>query len=237
MDINGTYILNPAYYLRNDVKRCLIGAYDEARFPDLEFDSNITCHIHPANAQMLSFFDGKRTLAECITDIAGYFDLEQEQIKDILSNYIENPQRIFWPYKNQLIILPKNVLVDGGKYLRREYYNVDDFICGDDIDLSYGRQYKPLSAIFELTMTCYTDCIYCYADRKNPCAKKALSVEQIKKIIRDAKSIQLPELDINGGEVLMHPHFKEIALELVANGYFPLISTKAPISEEMMVFH
>ena len=95
MDINGTYILNPAYYLRNDVKRCLIGAYDEARFPDLEFDSNITCHIHPANAQMLSFFDGKRTLAECITDIAGYFDLEQEQIKDILSNYIENPQRIF----------------------------------------------------------------------------------------------------------------------------------------------
>lgn len=30
----------------------------------------------------------------------------------------------------------------------------------------------------------------------------------------------------------MHPHFKEIALELVANGYFPLISTKAPISEE-----
>ena len=133
MDINGTYILNPAYYLRNDVKRCLIGAYDEARFPDLEFDSNITCHIHPANAQMLSFFDGKRTLAECITDIAGYFDLEQEQIKDILSNYIENPQRIFWPYKNQLIILPKNVLVDGGKYLRREYYNVDDFICGDDI--------------------------------------------------------------------------------------------------------
>ena len=69
MDINGTYILNPAYYLRNDVKRCLIGAYDEARFPDLEFDSNITCHIHPANAQMLSFFDGKRTLAECITDI------------------------------------------------------------------------------------------------------------------------------------------------------------------------
>jgi len=236
MDINGTYILNPAYYLRNDVKRCLIGAYDEARFPDLEFDSNITCHIHPANAQMLSFFDGKRTLAECITDIAGYFNLEQEQIKDILSNYIENPQRIFWPYKNQLIILPKNVLVDGGKYLRREYYNVDDFICGDDIDLSYGRQYKPLSAIFELTMTCYTDCIYCYADRKNPCAKKALSVEQIKKIIRDAKSIQLPELDINGGEVLMHPHFKEIALELVANGYFPLISTKAPISEEMMVF-
>lgn len=34
----------------------------------------------------------------------------------------------------------------------------------------------------------------------------------------------------------MHPYFKEIALELVANGYFPLISTKAPISEEMMVF-
>ena len=87
MDINGTYILNPAYYLRNDVKRCLIGAYDEARFPDLEFDSNITCHIHPANAQMLSFFDGKRTLAECITDIAGYFDLEQEQIKDIPNCY------------------------------------------------------------------------------------------------------------------------------------------------------
>ena len=38
MDINGTYILNPAYYLRNDVKRCLIGAYDEARLPDLELD-------------------------------------------------------------------------------------------------------------------------------------------------------------------------------------------------------
>lgn len=236
MDINRTYILNPAYYLRNDIKRCLIGAYDEVRFPNLEFENNVTCHIHPVNAQMLSFFDGKKTLAECITDIAGYFDLEQEQIKKILVNYIENPQRLFLPYKNQLIILPKNVLVDGSKYSRDEYYNVNDFYCEGDIDLSYGRQYKPLSAIFELTMTCYTDCVYCYADRKNPCAKKALSVEQIKKIIRDAKSIQLPELDINGGEVLMHPDFKEIALELVANGYYPLISTKAPISEEMMIF-
>lgn len=236
MNLNGIYILNPAYYLRNDIKRCLIATYDEVWLTDIEFDDNITCHIHPANAQMLSFFDGKRTLAECIEDIALYFDLEQDVIKSILKSYIENPHKIYIPYKKQYIILPKNVLVNSEKCSRQEYYHANDFICSDDIDLSYGRQYKPLSAIFELTMNCYTNCIYCYADRKNPFAKNMLSIEQIKKIIRDAKSIQLPELDVNGGEVLMHPHFKEIALELTANGYYPLLSTKTPIPKETLDF-
>lgn len=236
MNIHEIYILNPAYYLRNDIKRCLIASYDEVMLHNIEFDNNITCHIHPANAQMLSFFDGKRDLARCIEDIADYFDLERNTVTNILNSYIENPNKIYIPYKDQCIVLPKNVLVNIEKCSRQEYYHVDDFICTNDIDLSYGRQYKPLSAIFELTMNCYTDCIYCYADRKNPLAKNMLTIEQIKKIIRDAKAIKLPELDINGGEVLMHPHFKEIAMELTANGYYPLLSTKAPISEETLNF-
>ena len=55
LDKEKYYILNPAYFLRNDMHRAIIGAFD---FPDIEdelYEKNALHIIHPFTASMLSF--------------------------------------------------------------------------------------------------------------------------------------------------------------------------------------
>lgn len=53
-------------------------------------------------------------------------------------------------------------------------------------------------------------------------------------IIRQAKQTGVVNFDISGGEVLLHPHYKEIISELLANGYTPFISTKVPVKKDKL---
>lgn len=101
--------------------------------------------------------------------------------------------------------------------------------------MSYGRLNRPISCIFELTMNCFTDCVYCYADRKG-FGDKLLSLPQIREILKDLYNSKIVDIVLNGGEVLMHPDIKEILLECTKYGYFPFISTKMPVSGEILKF-
>lgn len=236
MNKNNIYILNPAYFLRNDVHRALIGTFDDCDIEPEKYDYNILFFIHPINAQMLSFFDGVRTLSQCISDISEYFDISEDEICVIISNYIENKDKLYINYNNEDIIFPRNVLVEKGNYIRKEFYNPEQFIVNDDIDLTSTRLYKPIRAIFELTLNCYTDCVYCYADRKQQDKNHYLPIEKIISIIREAKSLDFIAIEVNGGEVLIHPFWSEIFNELSDNGYRPLISTKLPLDKKSLEY-
>lgn len=83
----------------------------------------------------------------------------------------------------------------------------------------------------ELTMKCYVDCQYCYAKRSLR-DQTVLTKEELISFIQEAKQAGVLALDINGGEVLMHPDIFEILQTLLANGYSPLISTKMPIGDD-----
>jgi len=102
--------------------------------------------------------------------------------------------------------------------------------------LTSTRLYKPIRAVFELTLNCYTDCIYCYADRKQQNENNYLPLKKIISIIREAKSLGFTSIEVNGGEVLIHPHWKEIFKELSDNGYRPLISTKLPLDKKALEY-
>jgi radical SAM protein with 4Fe4S-binding SPASM domain len=185
---------------------------------------------------MLSFFNGVKTLSQCISEIAKYFDISEDEICDIISNYIENKEKLYINYNDEDIIFPKNVLIEKGNYVRKEFYSLEQFIVNEDIDLTSTRLYKPIRAIFELTLNCYTDCIYCYADRKQQNKNNYLPLEKIISIIREAKSLGFTAIEVNGGEVLIHPRWKEIFKELSDNGYRPLISTKLPLDKEALEY-
>ena len=101
MNRDKIYILNPAYFLRNDVRRALIGTFDDCDIELEKYDYNILFFIHPINAQMLSFFDGMKTLSQCISEISEYFDISEDEISDIISNYIENKEKLYINYKNE----------------------------------------------------------------------------------------------------------------------------------------
>lgn len=131
---------------------------------------------------------------------------------------------------------PVNILIPKKELERKEYYKPDDFVITEPLDLSFYRFYRPLRVALELTMKCYTDCIYCYADRSHINHENLLSADRLKEIIRECRSAGVVDIDVNGGEVLMHPQYKDIFKELADNNFHPLISTKKPLDEDTLSF-
>lgn len=94
MNLSEKYILRPAYCLRNDERRAILTTFDDrvfsAEIRKIPYNDSDTHIIHPFNAQLLAFFDGKRTIEQCINDIANYFKLDIDTVSKIIESYIEN---------------------------------------------------------------------------------------------------------------------------------------------------
>lgn len=230
------YILNPAYFLKNDIKRAVIGDHGGIQDSSEVYTEDVNSVLHPKIAQMLSFFDGERTLQECLDAIAAYFGVTPDDIAPIIEKYISNPKAFTIPYGKHRIHVPQNVLIEKKDHKKFNRYTPEQFEVDGEVDLSHDRYNKPIQCTLELLFKCYTDCTYCYADRSRRNSGDVMSLDQILHIIREAKSIGIVNFDTNGGEVLMHKHYKEIFRELAANGYFPLISTKMPVKRDVLEF-
>lgn len=225
-------ILNPAYYLRNDVYRCVIGSFEFVDFmEDGEYDPHSINLIHPIVAQFLSFFsNNEASYEQTLLNISKYFHLSIEEIEDIIRPMIENDTPLTKEIQGNKTFLPRKLLVTMPKVMRKETYKPQDFVINGDLDLKTNRLYIPLHAVLELTMQCHTDCVYCYADRrlkKNVFLATNIAVD----FIKNAKALGFTDIEINGGEVLLHPGIKKILETLVECGYNSLISTKMPIDE------
>ncbi len=235
MNKNEYYILNPAYFLRNDVRRAVIGTFD---FPDIEehlYEKNALHIIHPITASMLSFFDGKNTLHKCISLISEYFCISVTDTEKIIERYIYNSEPLYIQYNDDYIILPINTLIKKQHYERSESYTASEFEIKEEVNLKSMRLYKPVKIIIEMNFTCYTECKYCYADRKNPKAIKALDSDKLEDLIYQCRKMNIPSIEINGGEVLLHPQIEKILTTMSQCGYHPFISTKIPLSEDKLV--
>ena len=232
--MNKRIILNPAYYLRNDIRRAIIGTFE---FPNIDshlYDAHILYRIHPVIAQLLSFFCHPVTITQAVARIHKYFGLESQETLSILAPMINNETSIQHDYDGVILALPKNVLIDYDKVVlrpEREQYLIQDFVTYEPLDLSTIRLYKPVHMIIELTMKCYTDCVYCYADRSD---KIAMQKQLALKIIDEAYRLKFTNIELNGGEVLSHPGIWEILNKLSSYGYYPLISTKMPLGDEQL---
>lgn len=227
------YILNPAYSLKMDGNRATLFSKDYYDMTDFQ---ECNCFIHPFNAQLLTFFNGSDGLGEIELKVSEYFGISINNIKEILPKYIENKKPFTISYKNNWMYFPRNLIIDKNRTPNIAYstYDIEDFPYIDEPDLDTVRTTYPLTANLLLTMKCYTDCIYCYANRKMK-LESLMSLPQIISIIREAKKIGMDRIDINGGEVLLHPHYKEILTELITNGFMPFVSTKVPISKDIIL--
>lgn len=226
------YIVNPGYVLVPDGSRALLVSLDDIDH-SVEYNDNCTNCIHPFNAQLLAFFNGTDTLDAILVKASEYFGLEIDEIANILAGYIENEKPFSIPYKENSMYFPINVLVDKTK-IKDTYrtYRVEDFVSNGEVDLTSQRTSFPLGLNLELTMKCHTDCVYCYANRKMHTPEMPL--ETVLSIIRQAKKTGVLNFDVNGGEVLLHPYYKEIISELLVNGYSPTISTKVPVKRDKL---
>lgn len=139
IDKNKIYILNPAYFLRNDVHRAVIGTFDFPDMPNGMYEKNALHIIHPITATMLSFFDGTRTLGQCVQEISIYFGIKSEETEAFISRYINNNEPLCIKYGEDYIVLPIYTIIESGVYVRPELYRVGDFNIDGEVDLKSQR--------------------------------------------------------------------------------------------------
>jgi len=223
------YVINPEYFLKNDGNKIIFCNRGSMEVSTVESESFFT-YIHPYNAQLLSFFNGKNTLGQAITKAAAHFELPYRDIANSVAELIENKKAKSIQYKWHWMYFPKNVLVNINNVNHYYTYELAEFLKYDDLKFDDYRLNSPLTANLLLTMKCYTNCVYCYANRGFK--YKPMTKEQIMSIIHQAKDIGIMSLDVNGGEVLLHPDCMEIFKEMVSCGFHPLISTKVPVERD-----
>lgn len=223
-----TYILNPHYRMKQDGNRAILGSIENHSEGD--YDENWFSFIHPLQAQMLSFFSEPLPFGNVLKSCASFLKLDISTTKRVLMPFLENEKPFTLRQKNGYHThFPRKVLIKWDGNVIPPKYSVNDFQIDGTPDFDSYRLCSPIHINMELTMNCYVDCLYCYANRQLR-DKSVLTKEEIINFIYTAKEEEVFTLDINGGEVLMHPHIMEILRVMKKCGYTPLISTKMPIN-------
>lgn len=232
MQNNEIYILNPDYSLKNDKNRAIItNKYNDPTY------SNFLGFVHPVYAILLSLFDGQKTLNEVMDAVSILLKKESSEVSNIIAPLLENDEPLFFNFDNTQFSFPKKTLVKKNNGRPREIfeklYPQEFFIPKDDLDLRSWRLYYPLDALFMVNTRCVTDCIYCYADRRNKMDCR-IPIERLKEIIREAKRLKMRSFDLTGGEIFLFEYWEELLKELAANDFKPYVSTKYPISPDII---
>lgn len=225
--------LNPSYILRQDGNRVILCGDESTEYKSEDWFS----FIHPYYGMLLSFFTNNLTAEEKIINCAKYFNRPKEYISEIIAPLIDNNlRRTLYNKKGTTLYFPKNTLISSSKPINRSnIYTASDFKYLGVPDLNSNRLAYPLNINLELTMKCYTNCIYCYANRDLP-SYSNLSTSRIIELIHEAQENKVKNFDINGGEVMLHPDIKLILKELTHCGFKPLVSTKIPLSQSKLDF-
>lgn len=221
------YILNPIYDIKRDRNRPVL-FYRDANSKN----ENFIGIIHPVYAIIFSFFDGSNRLADVIETASSVLRIELSVMRNLISKMIGNDDVLHFDYDGSHFVLPKDVLVERTPEHTVSKYNPRDFfIPKNELDVSKWRLNSPLDAVFMINTLCYTDCIYCYADRSKRIDCK-IPFERLKELIAEAKNLGMRSIDFTGGELFKYRHWQQLLAELVNNGFNPYLSTKCPLDRE-----
>lgn len=223
--------LNPEYVLKNDFGRVLIMTKDPLRTLEPVIEST----IHPIHAMILSFFTGKTSFSDAVNEASIFLQTDKDIISSFCTKILENTQNIGVKIDSEnILIFPRKTLVSSNSPISRTIYDYKKFNY-NSLRIKTDRHYTPSRLTFMVTTKCYTDCIYCYANRKQP-SSHLLPFERVKAIIKEARDLGVVSFDVIGGEFFKYPKWKQMLTVLFQYGYNPYISTKVPITKEDMKF-
>lgn len=231
-----TFILNPYYVLRNDKDRSLIATADNTSFltkdADLDVDDIISL-IHPSYAVLLSFFNGKDNLNDTMDNIRRFFNLTQRKTLDIVSKFINNTDNLGVEFDNCFFYLPKHLIVEKREWMKPREYYPEQFDIYGPVNLYEKRLNAPIYLNLLVNNRCMTDCIYCYADKRQ-IMDCSIPFKRIRELISEARDIGISSFDIHGGELFLYPEWDKLLNSLYGAGYSVYISTKCPLSRNMI---
>lgn len=229
------WILNPDYSFRNDIDRICMFSNRQIRY---DGTPDWVGFIHPVQAMILGVFTEAQDLSETIQALSSHFNLPYSTVSDLIEQFKENKSVIHTEWQGFKVWFPENVLIkynpSSSETDEINYtFSAADLQCST-VDLKQDRCHRgPLSALWMLTSKCFTNCKYCYADRKT--RHNPLTTEKILDLIDEFHDIGMSYIDVIGGEIFLHKDWDVILKKLVDCNMTPTyISTKVPITESIM---
>ncbi len=230
---NKIFVLNPDYHFKNDIDR--VALFSGMRVNDYS-EKDWSSYIHPLQAMILNSFSEEKSLKDQYNELSSTLSIPVETVETMIKPYMENETSVYTEFAGEEILFPKNVLISRDKLKGARKIECEDYSLFDceNVNLKQDRLHKaPQTMLFMVTSKCVTNCKYCYADRKTKYDQ--MSTEQILKIIDEAASLKMTNVDVIGGELFCLPDWNVIIKKLVDYHMTPTyISTKCPISRNMV---
>lgn len=218
-------VFNPEYVLKPDAGAVLLLPKESVIQSDSMSDSNFFMRIHSIHAAILSFFDGRDT-EEAVNSASSFLNVSPQFIHSFIEKLKNNQERVGVAFKGVLVQFPKKCLIETeGLRIEKNHPNDFDYTT---TRLGLRRHKTPTDITLMITTKCATDCIYCYADRRNIIDCK-IPLDRIKEIIQEAKSLNVRGFDVIGGEFFLYRYWRELLQYLGKYNYQPFMSTKVPI--------
>lgn len=223
-DIMGL-ILSPNVVLRKDGGRAVIFSVN----PIVDKEEPVFRLLHPQHAVILSLFDGEKDLREVTETVAYLFDTDIEaasQELETLFNLHVTPEKTIG-----------SLVVDVSTIDREKarVYDPSDFIVPvDTIEMSNPRLTMPCALVVLPTMRCFTDCIYCYANREGVSQYPEFDLNLYKRLLNEVKECRIETIDISGGDLFCRSDAFDLIKCTLEEGIYLNIPTKYPLSKDQV---
>ena len=151
--------------------------------------------INNTAIEIIELIDGMNTYDDVVQILANRYKESIESINEKVSRFLET-------LKSQC-----NIEV-----------GYSDRQCMKNVKIKYETNKYPIVSSIELTHKCNLKCLHCYGefnDKYNYNKDKTMSLDNVKKLLRDLKDIGVRIIEFTGGDITMHPNLKEILLEAI----------------------
>lgn len=222
-------VFNPAYILKPDNGRVLILSKENTRENIGGVDS-FDGFLHPIHAIILNSLSGD-SYENSIKKIGELLEVNFSFVENFISELLQNDDWVQMTFAETTLYFPPNCII----YSDEKRQEIDNnLLIYDNLILKQQKHYTPTDITLMINTLCATDCIYCYADRRNQINSK-ISLSRIKELIDEAKKLNARSFDIIGGEFFLYRYWEELLIHLKKSGFDPFLSTKIPMNENMII--
>lgn len=228
------FILNHLYRVKDDLKRAFLYSTIQAQSFSQWVDKDWMTILHPLLGRLLLIMATPKTYSESVAAISSSFNISESEAGGIFDLFLNNKEIFGLKYKDKVYRIPSNIIIEESEQ-KCEPYSYPDNLFREfkeqylDIDtIRYIR--APHTLVFMVTNRCLTDCIYCYADRHTR-VSKYLPFDLVEKFVEEAHNLSIKEIMLDGGELFLYPHWKDLILLLKQHQFeIGFISTKMPLT-------
>lgn len=189
--------------------------------------------IHPIHAVILNAISGKDN-TEVMNEITSTLHVNQAFVQKFILSLLDNDKyvKIKDSKTNDTYIFPPNTIITANEKSYRKKISQSQFFNGET-NLRRKRHFTPTDITLMLNNKCVTDCFYCYADKRHPIDCN-IPFERLKELIVEARNIHVNNFDVIGGEFFLYKYWAELLSLLGEYDYYPYLSTKMPLGEEVI---